>query len=65
MNCLNYAFSVGDLPTSQRQAMTALILKSGTDKRLIKYWCPISLLNVDAKAIAKILADRVKKLFLP
>ena len=62
LKCLNYAFSVGELPTSQRQAVITLIEKSGRDKRLIKNWRPISLLNVDAKIISKILADRVKKI---
>ena len=65
LTSLNYAFSVGELPTSQRQAVITLIEKSGRDKRLIKNWRPVSLLNVDAKIISKILADRVKKLFLP
>ena len=61
LKSLNYAFSVGELPTSQRQAVITLIEKSGRDKRLIKNWHPISLLNVDAKIISKILVDRVKK----
>ena len=55
-------FSFGELPTSQRQAVITLTEKSGRDKRLIKNWRPISLLNVDAKIISKILADQVKKI---
>ena len=42
--------------------MITLIEKSGRDKQLIKNWRPISLLNVDAKILSKILADRVKKI---
>ena len=42
--------------------MITLIEKSGRDKRLIKNWRPISLLNVDGKIISKILADRVKRI---
>ena len=53
----SYAFSVGEVPTSQRQAVIILIEKKWRDKRLIKNWRPISLLNVDAKIIFKILAD--------
>ena len=38
-----------------------LIEKKGKDKRLIKNWRPISLINVDAKIISKALAKRVEK----
>ena len=62
LKCLNYAFSAGELPTSQRQAVITLIEKRGRDKRSIKNWRPISLLNVDAKIISKVLAHRVKKI---
>ena len=61
LKCLNYAFGVGELSTSQRQAVITLIEKKGKDKRYIKNWRPISLLNVDAKILSKILASRVKK----
>ena len=61
LKCLNYAFEVGELSTSQRQAVITLIEKKGKDKRYIKNWRPISLLNVDAKILSKILASRVKK----
>ena len=53
LKCLNYAFSKGVLSASQRQAVITLIEKKGRDKRLIKNWRPISLLNVDAKVISK------------
>ena len=61
LKCLNYAFSNGESSASQRQAVITLIEKKGRDKRLIKNWRPISLLNVDAKVISKCLANRVKK----
>ena len=35
--------------------------KKGKDKRLIKNWRPISLINVDAKIISKVLAKRLEK----
>ena len=61
LKCLNYAFSKGVLSASQRQAIITSIEKKGRNKRLIKKWRPISLLNVDAKVISKCLANRVKK----
>ena len=61
LKCINYAFSKGELSASQRQAVITLIEKKEKDKRLIKNWRPISLLNVDAKVISKCLANRVKK----
>ena len=57
----NHTFSQGELSTSQKQAVITLIEKKGRDKRYIKNWRPISLLNVDAKIISKILATRLTK----
>ena len=49
-----------ELSTSQRQAVIKLIEKKDKDKRFIKNWRPISLLNVDYKIISKALVSRVK-----
>ena len=57
----NHAFSQGELFTSQKQIVITLTEKKGRDKRYIKHWRPISLLNVGAKIISKILATRLKK----
>ena len=46
---LNTSFNVGQLSTSQGQAIITSIKKKDKDKRLIKNWMPISLINVDAK----------------
>ena len=61
LKCLNYTFEVGEPSTSQRQAVITLIEKKGKDKCYIKNWRPISLLNVDAKILSKILVSCVKK----
>ena len=42
--------------------MITLIEKRGKDKRFIKNWRPISLLNVDIKIASKALAMRLKRL---
>ena len=64
VDTLNYAFKYGELSTSLRQAVLTLIEKKGWDKRLIKNWRPISLINVDTKIASKSLVIRIKE-FLP
>ena len=61
LDALNLAFDQGQLLNSQRQAMITLIEKKGKDKRYLKNWRPISLINVDAKIASKALAFRIRK----
>ena len=61
MESLNYAIEKGELSSSQRQAVITLIEKKGKDKRYLKNWRPISLLNVDTKILSKALSTRIKK----
>ena len=54
--------SLKNFQTRQKQAIITLIAKKkGKDKRVIKNWRPISLINVDAKIISKVLAKRLEK----
>ena len=58
---LNYSFTVGELSTSQKQAVITLIQKKGRDKRLVKNWRPFSLMNIDTKIASKVMALGMKK----
>ena len=55
------AFLKEELSTSQQQAVIKLIEKKDRDKRLIKNWRPISLLNTDTKLVSKAIAARLKQ----
>ena len=57
-------FIVGELSTSQKQAMK-LIEKKDRDKRFIKNCRPISLLNIDMKLISKVLDSHLKSVISP
>ena len=53
INSLKEAEIKVSLSTSQRQAVIKLLEKNDRDKRFIKKWRPVSLLNVDRKIAAK------------
>ena len=61
LKSLNYSHLVGEMSTSQEQAVVMLIEKKGRDKRLVKNWRLISLMNVDVKTASKALSFRLKK----
>ena len=49
----------GELSITMRRGVIVLIWK-GNDKRLLKNWRPISLINCDYKIITKVLATRIR-----
>ena len=59
-NSIWKSFLTEELSSSQRQAVIKLIEKKDKDKRLIKNWRPISLLNIGSKSISKSLASRLQ-----
>ena len=59
---LNYSYKHGELSSSQKEAVIVLIEKKDRDRRQIKNWRPISLINVDVKIGTKaIIAKRLEK----
>ena len=63
VECLNFAHRHGVLlSTSQKQAMITLIEKKDKDKRLLKNWRPISLINMDVKIASKAMAMRLESI---
>ena len=60
MESLNYVFEYGELSNSQKQAVITLVEKKGKDKRQIKNWRPVFLINVDPKIASKTLAKRLE-----
>ena len=60
VNALNFAHEQGQLSNSQKQAMITLLEKKDKDRRFIKNWRPISLINVDVKIASKAIARRLK-----
>ena len=61
VDCLNYSYKHGALSTTQKQALITLLQKENRDRRMIKNWRPISLINVDVKIGLKAIAKRPEK----
>lgn len=52
------SFEVGTLPPSMREAMITSRLKPGKNPITCDSYRPLSLLNCDAKILAKVIANR-------
>jgi len=60
LDCYNEAFHENQLSISQRRRIISLIPKSKENLKEITCWCPITLLNVDYKILARIIATCIK-----
>ena len=60
MAAIKASYENNSLSISQRQGLINLIPKKEKSPLLLKNWRPISLLNVDYKLIAKVIATRIK-----
>ena len=57
---IHKAFLNQELSISQKQAVIKMLEKKHKNRRFIKNWRPISLLNTDMKIIRKVLSMRIK-----
>ena len=55
-------YDTGLLNPSSRKGVISLLLKGDKDPTFVKNWRPLTLLNLDYKIIAKLLASRMKKI---
>ena len=60
IKCVNECFEIGEMSRSQKRTVTTLIEKKGKDRSLLENRRPISLVNVDAKIMSKVVATRMK-----
>ena len=61
VDSFNYAFENGEMSISQKRSVILLIPKKDEDKKYLKNWRPISLLNDDYKFVTKALALQREK----
>ena len=61
VNSINMAYMIGTLSNTQNQGVITLIEKKDKDKRFIRNWRPITLLNTDYKIASKCIASRLDK----
>ena len=60
MEGINRALYTKIISFLQRQAVIKFFEKEDRDKRYVKIWRPISLLNVDTKILSKAISKKLK-----
>lgn len=58
---IEHSFAMNELSEEQKRGVITLIPKKDNDRRYLKNWRPISLLNVDYKIITKAMAKRLQQ----
>ena len=61
VNSINYGFQNGELSITQREGVVTCIPKGNKNKKYLKNWRPISLLNVSYKIASGCISNRIKK----
>ena len=61
LRALNYAFENSEMSISQKRSIISLIPRKDKDKKYLRNWRPISLLNNDYKIVTKALVLRLEK----
>ena len=64
LRSINEGFTHGELSVTQKQGIITCIPKDNKDRRYLKNWRPISLLNISYKLASGVIANRLK-LVLP
>ena len=60
LRSINYGFQEGEMSVTQKQGVITCIPKEGKDKRYLKNWRPITLLNTSYKIASSCIAERIK-----
>ena len=63
MECARDSYNHREMSSFQKKATITLIEKQGKDRSLIENWRSISLINVDAKIISKVITVRLKRFY--